>query len=125
MDFYNDNGCIDWNRGICVRWKADFSVSEATTIVDSLKNWFYGLAPYAFLFGGETGSICYGTCFAPEESYNLEAIVMAMLSAVIGTGLAALALGLAYLVVIAFLGILMVILAGSIVGGILAGLLEG
>lgn len=102
-----------------------FALSDATTTTESIENWFYGLVPYVFAIGGCGGSIWYGLTFAKGRSYDLGAIVLAMLSAVGGIAALALALAVICFVVALVISILYILVVIIIVVGVIAGLCEG
>ena len=102
-----------------------FKLSDATTTTESIENWFYSLAPYVFAIGGCGGSIWYGALFAKRRSYDLGAIVLAMLSAVGGIVALALALAVICFVVTLLISILYILLVIIIFVGVIVGLCEG
>lgn len=105
--------------------KGVFVLSDATTTTESIENWFYSLAPYVFAIGGCGGSIWYGVSFAKSRSYDLGAIILAMLSAVGGIVALALALAVICFVVALIVSILYIFVVIIIVVGVIAGLCEG
>lgn len=105
--------------------KSIFALSDAAATTESIKNWFYSLAPYVFAIGGCGGSIWYGVSFAKRRSYDLGAIVLAMLSAVGGIAALALALAVTCFVVTLIVSILYILLVIIIIIGVIYGLCEG
>ena len=102
-----------------------FASSEATTTTESIENWFYSLAPYIFAIGGCVGSIWYGVFFAKDRSYDLGAIILAMLSAVGGVAVLALALAIVCFVVALIISILSAFFVIIIAVAVIISLFEG
>ena len=102
-----------------------FASSEATTTTESIENWFYSLAPYIFAIGGCVGSIWYGVSFAKDRSYDLGAIILAMLSAVGGVAVLALALAIVCFVVALIISILSAFFVIIIAVAVIISLFEG
>ncbi|MBM6841323.1 hypothetical protein H6A03_07185 [[Clostridium] spiroforme] len=105
--------------------KGIFTFSDVTTTMEGIEKWFYSLAPNVFVIGGCGGSIWYGVSFAKRRSYDLGAIVLAMLSAVGGIVVFALALAVICFVVALIVFILKILLVIIIAVGVIAGLCEG
>lgn len=101
-----------------------FSNYEAENAAETVENWFYSIAPFVFAIGGCLGSIMYSVFFAGARSYDLGAIVLALLSAVGGIMALAIALALICFVVALIMYIIGVIFGIIIIVAIIAGLCE-
>ena len=102
-----------------------FAFSDVTTTMEGIEKWFYSLAPNVFVIGGCGGSIWYGVSFAKRRSYDLGAIVFAMLSAGGGIVVLALALIVICFVIALIIFILKILMIMIIVVGVIACLCEG
>ena len=98
---------------------------ETTATMENMENGFYSFAPYVFAIGGCAGSFWYGVSFAKDRSYDLGAIVLAMLSAVGGSAALALAIVIICFVVALLISILSVLFVIIIAVVIIVSLFEG